>query len=313
MPNRRTTLALLGAAALVRPAQAARTLTYDLKPVQIGNGIWMIEGAREYFSKDNGGAIVNIALLQGDTGLIVVDTGSSLRYGEALKTVAESLDFRGVSAVVNTHHHPDHFFGNQVFANSPSYALGETISAMHADADAFSDNMYRLLGDWMRGTEPAIPRNVLMSGAVSIDGRSFTALPLSGHTASDLALLDHDTGTLVAGDLVFYDRAPTTPHADLAVWKDALETLTAQQASAVLPGHGPLDTTGAAIAQTRAYLIWLEDTLRSAAASGLDMVELMQTELPPEYAAMGAQPQEFERSIAHLFPAIEREVLPRAN
>lgn len=313
MPSRRQTLALMGAAAFVRPAQAARALTYDLSPVAVGNGVWMIEGAREYFSMENGGAIVNIALLQGQSGIIVVDTGSSLRYGEALRTLAEGLDFRGVSAVVNTHHHPDHFFGNQVFAQAPIYALGETIAAMQTDADAFSDNMYRLLGDWMRGTEPAIPRNVLMAGPVEIDGRRFTALPLAGHTVSDLALLDEETGTLIAGDLVFYERAPTTPHADLDLWRASLDTLAGLEPAAVLPGHGPLDRGGAAIAQTRDYLVWLEDSLRAAAAQGLDMVEIMQTPLPPEYAAMGAQPQEFERSVAHLFPEIERQVLPRAN
>ncbi|WP_425093009.1 quinoprotein relay system zinc metallohydrolase 1 [Tropicimonas sp. S265A] len=313
MPSRRQALALLSAAALVRPAQAARPLTYDLTPVAVGDGVWMIEGVRDYFSMENGGAIVNIALVQGDTGIIVVDTGSSLRYGEALKAVVEGLDFRGVSAVVNTHHHPDHFFGNQVFADVPLYALGETISAMQADADAFADNMYRLLGDWMRGTEPVIPRNVLMGGGVVLDGRSFTTLPLAGHTTADLALLDSQTGTLITGDLVFHDRAPTTPHADLAVWQEALGTLEQAQAASILPGHGPLDRTGAALAQTRAYLLWLDDTLRTAAATGLDMVEIMQAPLPAEYAAMGAQPQEFERSVAHLFPGIEREVLPRAN
>lgn len=313
MITRRTSLGLLAAAALVRPARAAARLTYDLKPVPVADGIWMIEGSTDYFTMENGGAIVNCVLLQGRTGIIVVDTGSSLRYGQALKSVAEGLDLRGVSSVVNTHHHPDHFFGNQVFTETPIHALGETILQADAQADAFSDNMYRILGDWMRGTEPLIPRNVIQGGEVTLDGRAFLALPLSGHTAADLALLDRETGILITGDLVFYQRAATTPSAELPVWHSALDALEGTNASAVLPGHGPLDRTGAAIPETRAYLRWLEGTLRTGAAEGLDMIELMDLPLPEDFASLGAQPHEFHRSVSHLYPSIEREVMPRAN
>ncbi|ABV95864.1 beta-lactamase domain protein (plasmid) [Dinoroseobacter shibae DFL 12 = DSM 16493] len=311
--SRRASLGLLASAALIRPARAAARLSYDLRPQAVAKGVWMIEGSTEYFTMENGGAIVNCALLQGDTGLIVVDTGSSLRYGEALKSVADGLDLRGVSTVINTHHHPDHFFGNQVFADRPILALGETILQADAQADALADNMYRILGDWMRGTDPVIPRNVISGGDVVIDGRAFLALPLSGHTEGDLALLDRESGILIAGDLVFYDRAATTPSADLPVWHAALDTLEGTGAAAVLPGHGPIDRSGAAIPQTRAYLRWLEDTLRTAAGQGLDMIEVMDLPLPPEFAGLGAEPEEFHRSIAHLYPSIEREVMPRAN
>lgn len=273
----------------------------------------MIEGATEYFTKENGGAIVNLVLLQGKTGLIAVDTGPSLRYGTELARVAQQIDLRGVSAVVNTHHHPDHFFGNQVFADKPIFALGETQVAARRDGDAFSDAMYRLLGDWMRGTEVVPPSRVLEGGSVQIDGRAFQSMPMSGHTVADLALLDQSSGTLIAGDLAFLDRAPTTPSADLTKWKAALDALWALSSGQVIPGHGPLDASGASILQTRAYLDWLETTLRQAAREGLDMVEVMALPLPSEFAGMGAGQAEFQRSVAHLFPEIELQELPRAN
>ncbi|MEO1550166.1 MAG: quinoprotein relay system zinc metallohydrolase 1 [Pseudomonadota bacterium] len=311
--SRRTALGLIGAAAAAPRVAAQARLTYTLAPVQIGDGLWMVEGATEYFSKFNGGAIVNIVLAQGQSGLILIDSGPSRHYGEALASVARGLDLRGVSAVVNTHHHPDHFFGNQVFADSPIHALGETQVAARAEGDAFSDNMYRLLGDWMRGTEVVPPSQVLPGGAVSLDGRAFEALPLGGHTVADLALLDRQTGTLITGDLVFYNRAATTPSADLPRWQASLDHLASFGVAQVVPGHGPLDQDGAAIAQTKAYLTWLEARLRMAARDGLDMVEIMETPLPSDYASMGAQPQEYQRSVSHLFARIELEELPRAN
>lgn len=315
MITRRSSLALIGAAATSLPGllHAQARLSYDLMPRAVAPGIWMIEGSTDYFGMDNGGAVVNCALLQGDSGLIVIDSGPSLRFGEALSRVARTLDLRGVSAVLNTHHHPDHFFGNQVFAAHPIHALGNTITLAQTEGEGFADNMYRLLGDWMRGTEVVPPRNVLDGGDVVIDGRKMTVLPLSGHTAADMAVLDQASGILITGDLVFYDRAPTTPSADLALWQDSLNVLEATSPGAVLPGHGSLDQTGTAIRQTRAYLDWLDDTLTRSAQNGLDMIEVMQLPLPDQFAAMGAQPGEFQRSVSHLFAEVELSVLPRGN
>lgn len=292
---------------------AAPKKAYDLSPVQVADGLWMIEGSTEYFTSENGGAIVNCALIETGTGIVIVDTGPSRRYGEALLEVARGLNGRGVTAIVITHHHPDHFFGNQVFGAAPIHALPETRALAASEGDGFADNMYRLLGDWMRGTEPVPPNADIASSLLEIGGRTFRTLPLSGHTGADLALLDQKTGTLIAGDLAFLNRAPTTPHADLDAWRAALSTLEGIDAAAILPGHGPLDRSGQSLAQTRAYIDWLEETLEDAALEGLDMVEIMATELPPEFAGMGAMPQEFHRSVAHLYPQIEREALPLGN
>ena len=135
-------------------------------------------------------------------------------------------------------------------------------------------------------------------------------MPLQGHTEADLAILDVETGTLIAGDLAFLDRAPTTPDADIELWKESIGELESLNAAAIVPGHGPFDRTGESLRQTRAYLEWLDKTLREAADAGLDMVEVMELPLPDVYAALGAQPQEFHRSVSHLFPDIETEVLP---
>jgi quinoprotein relay system zinc metallohydrolase 1 len=314
MLTRRTALSLLAALPLAAPkAWAQARLSYDLKPIMLADGVWMIEGATDYFSMQNGGAIVNVTLLRGDTGLILIDSGPSRRYGEALISLARSLDIRGISAVVNTHHHPDHFFGNQVFAGTPIHALGETRQAALTEGEGFADNMYRILGDWMRGTEVVPPTDVLGGGSILLDGREFLALPLGGHTVADLALMDRQTGTLSAGDLVFHDRAPTTPSADMPRWQASLDAIEGEKPALVIPGHGPADPTGASVVQTRDYLGWLDRALRDGARQGMDMVELIHAPLPDRFAGMGAQPQEYQRSVAHLFPGIELQELPRGN
>ena len=307
--TRRTAVGLLGAALTV-PAQARARLSYDLAPKSVADGIWMIEGATDYFSMENGGAIVNCAILEGDDGLIVVDTGPSRRYGEAMLDTLVQLSGKPVATVINTHHHPDHFFGNQVFEGVPIRALSETGALAAEQGEGFSDNMYHILGDWMRGTEVVPPTQSLPHGDLMLAGRELRVLPLAGHTAADLALLDIKTGVLIAGDLAFLDRAPTTPSADLETWRASLDVLNGIEAAAVIPGHGPFDPALSSLAQTRAYLDWIEGALRGAADEGLDMVEVMGLPLPDSFAAMGAQPEEFYRSVSHLFPAIESDALP---
>lgn len=311
--NRRQALALTGAACAAPRAFAAPRLQYDIEPIQVASGLWMIEGKTEYFTSENGGAIVNCALLESDDGMIVIDSGPSLRYGEALVQAIGQITPRGVAAVINTHHHPDHFFGNQVFQDVPVFALGETKSLAETHGDAFSDNMYLLLGDWMRGTEVIPPNKVIEGGEFVVGGRRLDMIPLIGHTEADLAVLDTQTGTLIAGDLAFLDRAPTTPSADLALWQQSIDILRGIDAAAIIPGHGPLDRSKASLDQTSDYLIWLEATLRNAASDGLDMVEIMAIDPPLHFADMGAMPQEFHRSVTHLFSDIEKAMLPRAN
>ncbi|MEL6998282.1 MAG: quinoprotein relay system zinc metallohydrolase 1 [Pseudomonadota bacterium] len=310
--TRRTALSAIGAS-VASPALPRARLAYDLAPVSVAPGIWMVEGSRDYFSMENGGAIVNIVLLETETGLVVIDTGPSLRYGETLRQVALQTTGRGISGVILTHHHPDHFFGNLAFSDVEIRALAETGQYARSHGDGYSDAMYRILGDWMRGTEVIPPNKVLAGGDFSIGGRALRALPLGGHTEADLAIVDVETGLVIAGDLAFLDRAATTPDADLPRWRQSLDALEALQPSAIVPGHGPLDRTGESLRQTRAYLDWLEATLRAGAETGLDMVEIMSTPLPDRFASLGAQPQEFQRSVSHLFPEIETEILPLLN
>ena len=316
--TRRRLLGLVGtggalAACCCFPANARQRHTYDLQPASVADGISMITGKPQYFDKSNGGAIVNCVLVETRAGVVIVDSGPSLRYGRTLRAIGEQLPTGKIAAIINTHHHPDHFFGNQAFADVEIFGLEGTIQQARAEGDAFSDNMYRLLGDWMRGTEVVPPGSNVKPGKMEIGGRTFTVFGLAGHTAADMAILDDKTGTLIAGDLAFHNRAPTTPHADLDLWRQSLDKLAAVRAKAIIPGHGPVERTGASLVQTKAYLDWLERTLKQAAADGLSMMEVMSLDIPPQFAAMGAMPQEFHRSVAHLYADIERQSMPLSN
>jgi glyoxylase-like metal-dependent hydrolase (beta-lactamase superfamily II) len=92
--------------------------------------------------------------------VVVIDTGPSRRYGEAMRQAIAQVTDKPVIQVLLTHHHPDHVLGNQAFTDVPIGALAGTTRLLHSRAMPWR-NMYRLVGDWMRGTEVVLPTQVL--------------------------------------------------------------------------------------------------------------------------------------------------------
>lgn len=310
---RRALRAALSALALVAGAALAAGFDYQLAPHPIGPDTWLVEGHTEDFSFANGGNIVNTAFVVTGAGVLVIDTGPSRQYGEQLRAAIARITDEPIVAVINTHHHPDHFLGNQAFAADALQALPETIALIGEDGPGFNDNMYRLAGDAMAGTEVTTPGHGLVLGPLQLGRHRFELLALAGHTPRDLALFDRSTGILFASDLVFHNRAPTTPHADIGDWLAALDVLAALPATRVVPGHGPVSDDGAALAQTRRWLHWLSATLRAGAERGLDMNEVLATPIPADLAALPLARAEFTRSVAHLYPAMELSALEHAR
>ena len=305
---------LLGALALPFAARAQQFAgTYAPEATLIGDGIWMVRGADEALGFDNGGAIANSVIMASDAGAIVVDSGPSLGFGQALEALARRVTGRAVTQVYITHLHPDHSFGSGAFAAAQIHALPGTRSELERDGTGFADAMYRMLHGWMAGTELVLPTGDVTDGEAEVGGRPLRLLALSGHSEGDLAILDTSTGTLIAGDLVFHNRAPATPHATFATWHAALDRLAAAPHGQCVPGHGPLDRSGAAIAQTRDWLLWLESTLREAVAGGLDMAEAASLPIPDRFSGIAAARYELTRSVSHFYPRLEAALFPRID
>ena len=298
--------------AALAPLMAA-PLSYHLRPQKVAPNTYALIGKREFFSKQNGGDIANIAFIDTEEGVILIDTGSSLRYGQALKAKIRELTGKEVIRVYNTHFHPDHCLGNQAFEAEIIAAMPPMIEQLKLHGEAFSDNLYRLLGDWMRGTQVVLPGHAIHQSSEKFGSHRFEMLPMQGHTSSDLAILDHKTGLLFTGDLAFLDRAATTPHADLQQWHKSLADLKRIPHTILLPGHGPVDRNGRALEQTAHYLSWLEKTLRASVRRGDDMLSAAAIQIPEEFQKIAIVKQEFERSIAHIFPHLEEKLLPFIN
>lgn len=311
LPLSRRQLLGTAAACLIAPLCPARAAErrYDLAPTEVGPGVWMIEGAREVFSRQNGGAIVNIALLETPRGAIIIDTGSTGGMGAAIRAFADQR-LGGVALVLNTHHHPDHWFGNAAFEDCRLMAPAPAIAACTQYGGDFAASLYAILGNWMSGTKPLPARDATPEGELEIAGRKLTLRQMAGHTQADLVLIDQSSGILIAGDMLFLERAPSLPDANYDLWLAGLDQLAQLTPSGTIPGHGPFHRDSAALTQTRAYLTATRARLDLAAQSGLTRIEAMSAGPVPEFAHLGANPEEYLRSVVQRWPNHESAALP---
>ncbi len=300
-------------------------LDYGLKARALADGVYVVEGAVDDFALANGCNIINTGFITTGAGVLVINTGVSRRYGEQLRALIKRTTAEPVLQVIHLNLHPDYFLGNQAFADVPILATTTTRAGMAREAKAYEDNLYRLCGDWMKGTEAKLPTQSIGPGPLRIGQREFELREWRGHTDSDLVLVDKTSGVAFVGGLVFADRVPTTPHADPRAWLRSLDAMVAAPSSSgasaaggltlatVVPSHGPVHDGQRGLQQTRAYLQWLDSSFGRWAGQGWEMNEVLRATPPEPFARWAAWPAEYTRNVAHLYPRYERAALQRSK
>lgn len=305
-------LALAAAAGFgADPAEAAPRDRYGLAPQEIADGVYVFWGRQEPFTHENGGNIVNTGFIVGDDGILVIDTGPTRHYAEEMIRAIRRVSDKSIRHVVVTHHHPDHSFGMQVFKKAGAANVlmhGNAYPLLKRDGVALLEFMKILIGEsWTTRTEITRPtRRTKREQTYDLGDRTVRILPFAfGHTPGDLAVIDEKTGTLFAGDLVFHQRAPTVPHADVTVWLGQLETIATLPWQRLVPGHGPLVEDPAQLAAMTDYLTWLKTLARDAVDSGESLAEVMAEPVPDRFGDMVGVGVEFQRAMLTLFRAYE--------
>lgn len=301
--------AAMACGASAAPAADPARLDYGLKARALADGVWVVEGANADFTPANGCNIINTGFIATGAGVVVVNTGVSRRYGEQLRALIAATTTEPVVQVIHLNLHPDYFLGNQAFADVPIAATAATRDGMQREAKAYEDNLYRLCGDWMKGTEAVLPTRTIAPGLLRVGRRELELREWRGHTASDLVLVDRASGVVFVGGLVFADRVPTTPHADPPRWIETLDTLAGLGWRTVVPSHGPVHQGLHGIEQTRAYLRWLDTQFQSWAEQGWEMNEVLRAPVPDAFRRWAAWPDEYTRNVAHLYARYEKRAM----
>lgn len=82
---------------------------------EVAPGIFVRHGVHALMSAENAGGIANIGFIIGNASVAVIDTGGSYCDGERLRLSIRMRTKLPIKVIINTHAHPDHFFGNAAF------------------------------------------------------------------------------------------------------------------------------------------------------------------------------------------------------
>ncbi|HTJ39644.1 MAG TPA: MBL fold metallo-hydrolase [Dactylosporangium sp.] len=186
---------------------------------------------------------VNATLIVGGEAALVVDTLSTARQAQDLLAAVRRVTPLPL-AVVNTHHHFDHTFGNMVFAAEGAPIWGHEEAAALIGPGLRDRAMVEhpdLAADIACLTPTPPGRLVRTSVEIDLGDRVVELRHLGrGHSIGDLVTVVPDAGVVVAGDLVEESGPPQFDDAYPLEWPDtvaALMNLLSPQ-TLVVPGHG---------------------------------------------------------------------------
>ena len=259
-------LAILGASTFSRAQQQELTVT------EIAPGLFVHNGQTALMTRENDGAIANIGFIIGEHAVAVIDSGGSVREGRQLLAAIRARTDKPIRYVINTHGHPDHAFGNAAFVRDGTEFVGHRNlpRALTTRGPFYIDAFRRIMGDQLIDEVRMVTPTLLVDDTTKLDLGSRTLILRAwpaAHSDSDLSVLDEQTNTLFAGDLVFLTHIPVLD-GSLRGWLDVIDELGTLPAQRVVPGHGPVSEWPAALAEERRYLEVLASDVRALVRRG---------------------------------------------
>lgn len=267
-------MAVAGLSAGAVAADAVAPLSFE----EIADGVYVHHGLVEQSTPENRGAIANIGFVVGKDAVAMIDSGGSVEEGRAALAAIRAVTDRPVRYLVNTHMHPDHVFGNQVFKAAGATIIGHRHepAALASRTQSYKVSMAEQLGSELMGEVAITAPDETVTDArdLELGGRTLHLKAWgTAHTDNDLTVYDDKTRTLFAGDLVFLEHTPVVDGSILG-WLKQTPALEAIPASRVVPGHGPVSAPWPqAVAPQTEYLNALATDLRAAIRKGVPMAD----------------------------------------
>lgn len=234
---------------------------------------------------------VNVTVVAGERGLLVVDSLGSERAARTLVDGLLGLGHGEVVAVVNTHEHFDHTFGNHTLQGAwpgatlmaHEEAAARTVLSGEQSKEEYAnrtDDPHRDPHCADVAETPILAAEVTFSSVRSVDlGDRVVELvhPGRGHTGGDLVAKVPDIDVLVAGDLVEQSGPPAYgPDSFPLEWPASLDLVLdlIGGSTVVVPGHGDV-VDDAFVGEQRGAIGVVAETIHDLASRSVPLDEAL--------------------------------------
>jgi cyclase len=232
-------------------------------------------GIYAYVQPDGTWWINNAGFLTGPQGVISIDTCSTQRRTLAYREAIAAVTPAPVRAVVNTHHHGDHTFGNCLFGGAALIAHERA----RAEAIAFGppgDMPFWDGPDW--GDLTMDPPFVTFTGEITLHAGDLRAhvrhVGTAAHTTNDSIVWIPERSVLFCGDLIFNGATPFVLMGSVSGAIDVLENVVRPLGAAtIVPGHGPVFSGEGPLEETLDYLRFVLGLAARCRDAGLSPLE----------------------------------------
>ena len=231
----------------------------EIKTTDLGDNMYMLEG--------QGG---NITMAVAKDGIIMVD-GQYAALHDKIKAAISTISNQPIKYLINTHFHPNHVGGNELFAKN-----GATVVAQ----DNVKSRLAAGTTNGLTGEKtPPVPQGALPTDTYT----NFSKIRLNGrvadlkhianaHTDGDTYVWFKTANVLSTGDTFTNGRYPNIDFANggnikgMIAATDAYLKL-ANAKTRIVPGHGPLPDK-AVLTEYRAMLISARDRMAKLVKDG---------------------------------------------
>ena len=216
----------------------------NLKPIQVTQNTYFVQGFPEMGSSKNQNFISNAGFVVTPKGVVVVDALGSPALAQRLLNEIAKITKQKVVAVIVSHYHADHIYGLQVFKQAGAKIYAQELSKDYLNSDAARQRLETSRIDfspWVNSsTHLVAPDHWIKSEkTLTVGGVDFLISKVGpAHTSEDLMVFIPSEEVLFVGDLVFRGRIPFVGNADSKGWLASLDRIEGLKPKIVIPGHG---------------------------------------------------------------------------
>jgi len=261
----------------VEKTETTDAFDYKLEPKKVADNVWCFLGALDKPTKENAGFMANSCYVKTSEGYFLMDSGPSYQFAKQAYDVMKKIANLPVKYVVNSHHHDDHWLGNDFYKKTFNATLigPDSINTNYKEGD--KTRMYKVLPqNAIEGTHiiklDKVPKEKMV---VTLGGEEFDIYPMDvkAHTADDVFVYMPKSKVVFGGDLVMNGRVNSDRDGAVMGELKAIKFFRSLEWDVLVPGHG-LITDKTALDETELYFTLMKERVSKAIEDDVDATEI---------------------------------------